>query len=395
MIKLLPLLCGIHAAFGAEQKSYEALPFETVPSHYAKVSINDKLEFTPKQQLDFFRVGNLENEFFFDNNMGYIMLDLRGEKYNYSSIKEIPDNDARDGIIYLAIRPEEVLLMDFAGKQYYKFARKSDDAQNKKVEKAIPSYPVTVHVKEVSSSMPIPHAPNAEQWVYSQKHSDEFNETTLDAKKWHPNNPDWLGREPSLFLSKNVRVENGYLILSSHREEPQNPPNDKYHTYTSSAVQSKEKLHYGFYEARVKASDSAISSAFWLYTKDDEKQEEIDIFEICGRQKGSSSENVYFATAHYLDFKKDEHFKKGGTFKPTSYRFAEAYVIAGLEWNEKEVIWYLNGKEVHRIPNTHWDEPETVNFDSETFPSWWGLPQEGDNGGEFYIDYFRYYTKKK
>ena len=36
-----------------------------------------------------------------------------------------------------------------------------------------------------------------------------------------------------------------------------------------------------------------------------------------------------------------------------------------------------------------------INFDSEAFPSWWGLPSDTDNGGEFQIEYFRYWSEDK
>ena len=239
-----------------------------------------------------------------------------------------------------------------------------------------------------------PNVENPEGWVYNEKYSDEFDSTELDTTRWHPNNPSWLGREPALFLPKNVRVENGMLILSSHREEPINPPSDKYHTYTSSAVQSVDTLHYGFYEIRAKAQNSSISSAFWLYVNDSLRQEEIDIFEICGRHDTDTAyEDTYFATAHYLEFKEEIHIKSSEPYR-AGFKLAEEFFVAGLDWNEDEIIWYFNGEEIHRTENVHWDDPETVNFDCETFPTWWGMPSDTDNGGEYQIEYFRYWTKK-
>ncbi len=230
-------------------------------------------------------------------------------------------------------------------------------------------------------------------WQYSLEYSDEFDGEKLDRTKWHDTNPNWLGRKPALFMAKNVRLEDGMLILSSHREEPTNPPSDEYHTFTSAAVQSVDTLHYGFYEIRSKASNSAISSAFWLYVNDSTMQEEIDIFEICGRHDTDSMyEHSYFATAHYLFHADTVHEKRTRTHI-TDFKLAERFIVAGLEWNENEIIWYVDGVEVHRCKNEYWKLPETVNFDCETFPTWWGLPSDTDNGGEFKIEYFRYWTK--
>ncbi len=234
--------------------------------------------------------------------------------------------------------------------------------------------------------------PSDKKWVLNHEYSDEFDGNELNTERWHPNNPNWLGREPALFLKKNVRVEDGMLILSSHREEPQNPPSDKYHTFTSAAVQSTDTLHYGFYEIRSRAQNSAISSAFWLYVNDSTMQEEIDIFEICGRHDTDPSyEHSYFATAHYLYHPDTVHEKRTRTHK-TDFRLADQFIVAGLDWNKDEIIWYVDGEEVHRCDNEYWHLPETVNFDCETFPTWWGLPSDSDNGGEYKIDYFRYWT---
>lgn len=85
-----------------------------------------------------------------------------------------------------------------------------------------------------------------------------------------------------------MRVENGQLILTGKRENVADAP-EGYHTFTTAAVQSKKKVLYGFFEIKCKPMNSALSSAFWLYTQDSIKQEEIDIFEICGRNDAAPS----------------------------------------------------------------------------------------------------------
>ena len=74
-------------------------------------------------------------------------------------------------------------------------------------------------------------------------------------------------------------------------------------------------------------------------------------------------------------------------------RLAHQQIIAGLEWNKESITWFVNGKKIKTIKNKRWHEAETINFDSEAFPDWWGLPDENDNGGEFQIEYFRYWKK--
>lgn len=239
--------------------------------------------------------------------------------------------------------------------------------------------PVPIGVEEVS------------HWTYNTSISDEFEEEILDSSKWYNYNPTWKGRQPSLFKKENVRQEHGMLILTGKREEVKEAP-EGYHTFTSAAVQSRKKVLYGFFEIKCKVMNSALSSAFWLYVQDSVKQEEIDIFEICGRHdENPSYPKTYFATSHYIikphNLQISDHVEYVGE-RP----WADHFFVAGLKWTRDELVWYVDGKEIRRRKNDFWHSPETINFDSEAFPSWWGLPSEADQGGEFQIEYFRYWN---
>lgn len=229
-------------------------------------------------------------------------------------------------------------------------------------------------------------------WVYNERISDEFDGDTLDLTRWYDHNPHWLGREPSYFSANNVELRDGMLVLHGKREDlPELPAG--YHTFTSAAVQSVDTVLYGFFEIKCKAMNSALSSAFWLYVQDSVKQEEIDIFEICGRNDTDPNfDKTYFATSHYILKKENVHISDHVAHK-TDDRLADQFIVSGLEWTRDEIVWYVNGEVVRRRKNDFWHSPETINFDSEAFPSWWGLPSENDNGGEFQIEYFRYWTK--
>lgn len=233
---------------------------------------------------------------------------------------------------------------------------------------------------------------SARTWVYHADLSDEFEGTAIDTTKWYDYNPTWKGREPSLFRRENVRVENGRLILSGKREDLPNAP-EGYHTFTSAAVQSRHKVLYGFFEIRFRPMKSALSSAFWLYTQDAVKQEEIDIFEICGAHPTSTSyPRTYFATSHYI--LKEQKIQISDHVEHMSPKdWADQESVAGLEWRRDSLIWYVNGEKIRSRKNDFWHSPETINFDSEAFPNWWGLPGADDNGGEFIIDYFRYWSE--
>ena len=140
--------------------------------------------------------------------------------------------------------------------------------------------------------------------------------------------------------------------------------------------------------------DSSLSSAFWLYTNDSVKQEEIDIFEICGRHDTDPTyPKTYFATSHYMLSQQNVHISDH-VAHTTEGRWADQWIFAGFKWTRDKLVWYVNGKEIRRRNNDFWHSPETINFDSEAFPTWWGIPSDTDNGGEFRIKYFRYWTAK-
>lgn len=231
-------------------------------------------------------------------------------------------------------------------------------------------------------------------WVYNTFISDEFEGKTLDATKWYDHNPTWTGRQPSLFRRENVQVKDGNLVLTGKREDVPNAP-EGYHTFTSAAVQSTHKVLYGFFEIRFRPMRSALSSAFWLYTQDAVKQEEIDIFEICGRHETDPNyPRTYYATSHFILKEKNIYVSDNATFK-SSRPWSDQTTVAGLEWTRDSLKWYVNGEVIRRRKNDFWHSPETINFDSEAFPTWWGLPGKDDHGGQFEIEYFRYWTRPK
>jgi hypothetical protein len=61
-------------------------------------------------------------------------------------------------------------------------------------------------------------------WALNGSMSDEFNGATLDLGKWLPMNPQWKGRPPGWFSSRNVTVEDGALTLTCRVEQP--PPGE-------------------------------------------------------------------------------------------------------------------------------------------------------------------------
>ena len=250
--------------------------------------------------------------------------------------------------------------------------------------------------KLITERFPLSDQENRGGWVKYEPMSDEFEGTELDASKWYPNNPDWLGRQPAFFWRGNVSVHDGKLHLAMRKQEVPEMPKDKgYHDYTSAAVQSKTTVLYGYFEVKAKAMNSAGSSSFWFYNRTPHLWTEIDVYELTG--KGAklddgelvSFENKYNMHLHvFRTPEEDRHWYLGSAWV-APWRFADDYHVYGLEWDERSIKWYLDGVLVRSDPNTHWHQPLTLNFDSETMPTWFGMPKDEDLPSTYSIEYVR------
>ncbi len=113
----------------------------------------------------------------------------------------------------------------------------------------------------------MPQPPAGQRWIVNVQFSDEFNGTEIDSEKWYDYHPDWSGRAPGLFESKNVSVEDGNLVLKAEYMEDGDPSKDDTWYISCAAVISKtQEAHFGYYESRFKANATTMSTTFWLST---------------------------------------------------------------------------------------------------------------------------------
>jgi beta-glucanase (GH16 family) len=244
----------------------------------------------------------------------------------------------------------------------------------------------------VTEDYPLSDQANEGKWVKYEAMSDEFEGVELDAEKWWPKNPRWLGRQPAYFYPGNVTVSDGKLHLTMRKQEVPEMPKDKgYHTYTSAAVQSKTTVKYGYFEVKCRPMKSHGSSSFWFYNNEPHLWTEIDVFEIGGGAPGF--EKKYNMNVHVFKTPTEqEHWSRhGGWVAPSN--LADDYHTYALEWDRDEIKWYFDGVLVRRIENTHWHQPLTLNFDSETMTNWFGLPKDSDLPSVYSIEYVRTWKK--
>ena len=173
--------------------------------------------------------------------------------------------------------------------------------------------PAVEHIKT------LPKPPAGFKWAVNLDFSDEFSGNNLDMNKWYDKSPHWSnGRPPATFKADTVSVENGCLRIKNRRLHPtegdDGKPGTKY-SFAGGAVASKsDHALYGYYEVRMKASATPMSSTFWLKNRPypvtyvdqtgkqvtETHQQELDIIETMGTPTRFPHWNKQFnANTHY------------------------------------------------------------------------------------------------
>ena len=232
------------------------------------------------------------------------------------------------------------------------------------------------------------------RWVPIQELTDEFEGDRLDSTKWYDYNPTFNGTKPGFFSRDNVSISDGKLNLTTRAEDLPDLP-EGHHTFTTAAVKSKTKVLYGYFEIKCKPMNSRASSSFWFYAQDPSPANttwwtEIDVFETCGQCTGRS--RVYHMNVHVFVTPEDgiKHWDKSRKWM-LPFRLADDFHVYALLWDEKMIKWYVDGKLVRKIKNTHWHQPLHMNIDSQT--NIFGLPNPEHLPSTFSIEYVRSWKK--
>jgi beta-glucanase (GH16 family) len=273
-------------------------------------------------------------------------------------------------------------------------AAASSAAEKKTPKSWVRDGPLGPKPHRLTDALPLSDQKNKGGWEKYAPLSDEFEGAELDPNKWYPTNPKWLGRRPAFFYHGNVRVRDGKLHLTMRKQEVPEMPKDKgYHTYTSAAVQSKTKVKYGYFEVKCRPMKSHGSSSFWFYHGTPQWWTEIDVFEIGGGAPGF--EKKYNMNVHVFRTPEEKrHWSRHGHWIAPA-NLADAYHVYGLQWDAEKIHWYFDGVLVRWVQNTHWHQPLTLNFDSETMPKWFGLPKDDDLPSTYSIEYVRVWKEAK
>lgn len=236
--------------------------------------------------------------------------------------------------------------------------------------------------------------PPTGRWEPITEMWDEFNGAQLDPKKWNnQQNPSYPGRKPGLVMPYNAKLENGELNLYTRSETaPRAPPG---YTFTTANISNKNLVKFGYFEVRAKVAKSRVNCSFWLYRWTENGSSEIDIAEVAGMAQGHESSlhtnaHVYYGPAAQ---ESDQTRRSDPQVWKTTTPIADDYHVFGLEWDEKELKWYYDGKLVRIKANTDWYDPMTIILATEIHENWMGLPAANELPAIFKVDYFRAWRK--
>jgi len=150
---------------------------------------------------------------------------------------------------------------------------------------------------------------------------------------------------------------------------------------------TKRKFKYGYLECRYRyAKATGTNNSFWMMSsgmpKDAPGKVEIDINE--GHYPDEINMNIHNWSGKR--WARSKHLKVAGS------DLAEEFHVYGLEWNQEELIWYFDGREIRREPNTicHGEAPVLLSL---AIIKWAGAVTDAIHGTSMDVDYVRVYQK--
>ncbi|TWU56839.1 Glucan endo-1,3-beta-glucosidase A1 precursor [Rubripirellula tenax] len=178
--------------------------------------------------------------------------------------------------------------------------------------------------------------------------SDEFDGDSLDYSKWGVEENAFGGGNNELQLftdrEKNVRVEDGYLVLEAHRDNANISGTER--EYSSARIRTKHRgdWKYGRIEVRAKLPiGQGMWPAIWMLPTDNKygtwaASGEIDIMEYRGQKP-----NEVLGTLHYGGVWPKNKYS-GETFVKPEGNFAEDFHTFSVDWTEGKIVWSIDGK---------------------------------------------------
>lgn len=204
----------------------------------------------------------------------------------------------------------------------------------------------------------LPNPGEGKTWKIQPKFSNEFNfsggKTASEfSKNWQDRFFNgWTGAPKTVYSASQSSIENGNLIFRAKIDGQR---------ILTGCVTSKETIAYPLYmEARVKISESSLSTAVWMLSKD--SWQEIDNLEAYGNKTNAAFSKRLHLSHHV--FKRDVSpildYQPSG-WEETYYTdnetfWADDFHTYGVLWLDPWTLkYYVDGKLVRETPKNQID----------------------------------------
>ncbi|KAA5545894.1 family 16 glycosylhydrolase [Roseiconus nitratireducens] len=221
----------------------------------------------------------------------------------------------------------------------------------------------------VIAQQPVSEINSDKTWGIRWAASDEFSGDSLDWRKWVeqsglPETSSWNWDN-----AENIKLADGNAKISLRYG-----PKDGRH-FSSGILKSYRTFTYGYFEARIQGigwNASGACPAFWLFSGfDDDVAEgetiycEIDVVELQQLDWYQGHQD----DAHDIDLNLHCVVKQNGARQwrrpkrfpdhqlgkwRASWHPGDGFHVYGCEVNREEIIWFIDGAEIARKPNTNW-----------------------------------------
>ncbi|GGZ88030.1 family 16 glycosylhydrolase [Algibacter mikhailovii] len=233
--------------------------------------------------------------------------------------------------------------------------------------------------------------PSKAKWKLVKQMSDEFNGKSVNENKWQISGQGWIGRAPGLFQAENINVSNGNLQVTTKKLANPIVKQGKEFTHGGGYVGSKVGMSYGYYECRMKANKTFMSSTFWLINESkgvkgcDKRTTELDIQECVGEIVNDAEwmkdfDQAMNSNTHSRNIPEGCNYEKG-TSKSGALAGGKVYDdfhVYGVWWKSKnEILFFLDGKLIKNVtPPADFDIKMHLRMVVETY-NWNPVPSDG------------------
>lgn len=235
--------------------------------------------------------------------------------------------------------------------------------------------------------------------------ADEFDDDEVNPENWNRQvveagrfNEEWQRYTSS---TKNAYIENGSLVLKANHESDTHG-HDQYTSARLNTAQ-KQSWKYGKISARMQLPyGEGMWPAFWMLGANIgenggdtpwPQSGEIDILELYG----SKDNAVVEANIHYADHNNEHAMLKTRSYELEQGKFADAFHVFEIEWDEEKITWLVDGEEYTSTPITSDEHTEFhkeffVLFNIAVGSTWSGRPDSSTPFPQYmYIDWVRVY----